>query len=350
MNRNRTFCEIAAGMTQLLFALFAMLSSQAAQAGPYNVGVGKIETEVAGVEIHVRVFYPTSETATETRFGPWELTVARDAKLAPGPFPLVAVSHGLGGNDWNHHLLASDLARGGFVVAAVRHPDDFLRVGLPEIAVLRPRELSAAIDAVLSSNRFAPSLDKERIGAFGFSLGGYTVLAAAGGRVDQRRISEHCQNADNDPEFCTGQDGGARWPLSLRAQRLFYSVPDVDLDQDVIDRRIKAAVVASPVGVLFDDLSRVTMPLLLLRAGNDQSLRYPYHAEHVHNLLPNDHTYQVLQGLHHYAFLSPFPGSIAKEVGEPAIDPEGFDREAFLFETNQVIVEFFRETLLVEAH
>ena len=154
------------------------------------------------------VFYPTHESEAETRFGPWELSVARNSAPASGHFPLIAISHGLSGNDWNHHLLASRLVKAGFVVAAVRHPDDLLRVGQPKITVLRPRELTAAIDAVLTDSRFGPIVDAERIGAFGFSLGGFTVLVVAGGRIEYEKIARHCSNAEKDPEYCIGEEGG----------------------------------------------------------------------------------------------------------------------------------------------
>lgn len=158
-----------------------VLICSTAQAKEYNVGVRRIMIEHAGVEVPVRVFYPTLKKETETRFGPWKLLAAQNATPALGQFPLIAISHGLGGNDWNQHLLAGRLVKAGFVVAAVRHPDDLLRVGRPEITTLRPRELTAAIDAVLRDNRFEHIVDADRIGAFGFSLGGFTVLAAAGG-------------------------------------------------------------------------------------------------------------------------------------------------------------------------
>ncbi|MEJ8472567.1 alpha/beta hydrolase family protein [Roseibium algae] len=330
---------------RFLIIIILMLSGTA-QAQEYNVGIRRITTNVAGVEVSVRVFYPTQETATETKFGPWQLLAAKNSKLSSGQFPLVAISHGFGGNDWNHYLLASRLARSGYIVAAVRHPDDFLRIGQPEITVLRPSELSAAIDAVLKDNRFGSSIDAERIGAFGFSLGGFTVLAASGGNIDYAKITPHCYRPENDPEFCIGEDGGEPLPMWLRARRMLYSMPNVNLTQDVFDSRIKAVVAAAPVGLLFDDMSRTQVPVMLIRAGADQSLRFPYHAENVHKLLPNEHIYHVVEGLHHYAFLSPFPNGIAGEVGEPAKDPDGFDRAKFLAETNQTIVNFFKKTLI----
>ena len=180
----------------------------------------------------------------------------------------------------------------------------------------------------------------------GFPLGGYTVLASAGARADNSRVAAHCATAHNDPEFCIGGEGGKNLPLRLRLWRAFYSIPDVNTDQDVLDPRIIAIVAAAPVGLPFSDLARVTLPVMLIRAGADQVLRYPYHAENVHNLLQTSHRYEVVDGLHHYAFLTPFPRSIASEVGEPALDPDGFDRTAFLAEINAEIVEFFREHLV----
>ena len=339
----RRLAAICAVISALVWAL-----ANDAQAEDYNLGVRRLLTEVAGTPVPIRLFYPTNAQAEATRFGPWELFVAKDAMPAAGPFPLIVISHGLSGNGWNHHLLARDLVEVGFVVAATQHPDDLLRIGRPEVAVLRPLELSAGIDAVLNDAQLGPRVDATKIGAFGFSLGGFTALSAAGGLADHDRIRTHCAQAANDPEFCIGEEGGARLPIWLRIRRMGYSIPKVDVSRDVIDGRISAVVAAAPVGVPFQDMSRVQMPVLLLRAGADRALRFPYHAEHVRSLLPAGHSYQTLEGLHHYAFLSPFPASIARDVGAPAEDPEGFDRKAFLEEINQVIVAFFKTNLMLK--
>lgn len=332
------------GLIAALLACF-LTNSTAVNAQTTYVSVQRIMTQLAGVDVPVRVFYPTSSEAIKTKFGPWELNISKNAELVAGSYPLIMISHGLGGNDWNHHLLASRLVEAGFMVAAVRHPDDLLRVGEPEHAVLRPLELRSALDTILKNSEFGTSINPTRIGAFGFSAGGYTVLAAAGGRADRNRIIQHCKTPQNDPEFCIGEDGGEPLPLWLRTKRIFYSMPDVQLDQDLFDPRIRAIAVAAPVGLPFHDLNRVVQPTLLIRAENDQTLRYPYHVESIHNLLPEAHTYKTIKGLHHYAFLSPFPEKIASEVGEPAQDPQGFDRREFLRPMNIEIVEFFIKEL-----
>ena len=52
----------------------------------------------------------------------------------------------------------------------------------------RNQELRATIDYVLSSWPGRSHIDPTRIGAFGFSAGGFTVLTAVGGHPDLRII------------------------------------------------------------------------------------------------------------------------------------------------------------------
>jgi len=49
---------------------------------------------------------------------------------------------------------------------------------------LRTRQLKRLIDYMISAWPEAGRIDPARIGAFGFSSGGFTVLAAAGGTPD----------------------------------------------------------------------------------------------------------------------------------------------------------------------
>ncbi len=319
----------------------------AAAAEDYNVGVSRITTKVAGVEVPVRMFYPTAAEATETRFGPWELVVARNADPASGSFPLIVISHGLGGNDWNHHLLAQRLVAKGFVVAAVRHPDDLKRVGRQAILVLRPLEVRAAIDQVLKDGTFGKIVDADRIGGFGFSQGGLTVLRTLGADAEHQKLIDHCEAlGKDDEEFCFAKSAGMLQRLGFAVSNFTYTVPEFDPDQSVVDERIKVAVVAAPVGAPITGLASVKRPVWLIRAGSDDVLKFPFHAEAIHKSLASSHDYTVLDGIEHYAFLSPFPESIKPEVGLPAIDPEGFDRAGFLEKTNQAIVEYFLKHLV----
>ena len=331
---------------RILIAIILMVTGCAAWAEEYNLGIRRITTKVAGVEVPVRVFYPTFKKAVETQFGPWRLVAAANSDPAPGPFPLIVISHGLGGNDWNHHLLARRLVSKGFVVAAVRHPDDLKRVGRQAILVLRPLELKAAIDHLLGDD-LGKIINSDSIGAFGFSQGGLTVLRAIGAEAEHQKLIEHCQTQGNvDEEFCTGKSAGTWQRLGILWSKLTYDVPDFDPTQLVADERIKVTIVAAPVGAPVTDLSSVNTPLWIMRPGADSVLKFPFHAEAIHKSLNIPHDYSVYEGVEHYAFLSPFPESIKTEVGLPANDPEGFDRAAFLAKTNEAIVNYFEQNLV----
>src|SRR3954453_22989575 len=110
------------------------------------------------------------------RLGAW----ADDARPAAGPFPLIALSHGTGGSAQIMAWLARALASCGYVVVAVNHPgNNALEDYTPEGFLVwweRARDLTTAIDMLLRDTEFARIIDPSRIGAAGFSLGGYTVL------------------------------------------------------------------------------------------------------------------------------------------------------------------------------
>ena len=77
------------------------------------------------------------------------------------------------------------LARAGYVAAAVNHPgnnpiDGYTVAGFT-LWWERARDLSAVIDGMLADPTLMTRIDAERIGAAGFSLGGYTMIAIAQG-------------------------------------------------------------------------------------------------------------------------------------------------------------------------
>ena len=168
-----------------------------------GMGTRAITFTVAGTNVQTRLYYPVPTATPPTRFGPWTLPARANAPLAQGTYPLVVISHGLGGNAWGHRLLAETLVKAGFIVGAVEHPEDLYRLTRPELHSLRPIELNRSIDAILADSTVGPTIDHSRIGAFGFSQGGLTVLRSVGGRVDQQAAQKHCNaNADRDPMFC----------------------------------------------------------------------------------------------------------------------------------------------------
>lgn len=281
------------------------------------------------------VWYPTSAPETPVRRGPFTFRAAEGGPVADGRHPLVILSHGSGGSAFGHADTAVVLARRGYVVATVHHRgnafDDDRNAGTERMWRNRPAQLSATLDHVLAAPELADRLDGERIGALGFSAGGYTVLVAAGGVAELGRIAAHCRTPPAGERFC--QLGNAETQARVEAR----------------DPRIRAAVLMAPVGVPFskDGLAGVTIPIRLYRAERDEQIAASQ-VDGVRDRLPVPPEYEVVREAGHFAFLMPVPAAIAAEVGPPAWDPPGFDRAAFHERLNAEIADFFDRALAIE--
>jgi dienelactone hydrolase len=115
------------------------------------------------------------------------------------PAPLILFSHGLGGCKTQSKFLMQALAEDGYVVVAPDHADAGCGHGLfgrPAHKFRRPEDWDSATyrnrgddlrrlyDALKHDKTWSARIDWKRVGLAGHSLGGYTVLALAGGWKD----------------------------------------------------------------------------------------------------------------------------------------------------------------------
>jgi len=315
-------------------------------------------TQIAGQSPDgpVTVFYPSSgESRTMTR-GPFELPVAQNGDPVHGNGRLVVVSHGSGGSPWVYYDLASTLVQEGFVVALPEHYRDNYKDPSkpgPESWKRRPREVSHAIDVVSGDPRFAGLLATDKVGVYGMSAGGHTVLSFAGGRWSPSLFKAHCDaHLAEDFPACVGLatrlDGGAldgvkmtlaRWVIDWRfSDAAWYTYSDP---------RVAAVIAGVPFAADFDpdSLASPRIPLAIVSARKDRFLRPEFHSDAV---LRDCHGCERLLDFAnggHGALLSPFPTDVKGPAADLLNDPPGFDRAESLA-VNAKIAAFFRRYLL----
>jgi predicted dienelactone hydrolase len=311
-----------------LCALLAACAAPAAYAQPAQAG---FERQSAPDGTEIGIWYPASGTPSHQRFGLFAQDAVAGAVVPSGRYPLIVISHGTGGDFAGHVDTAVALARAGFVVAALTHPGDNRRDNSRATRIEgRPATLSGLISYMLTAWPGRAAIDPDRVGAFGFSAGGFTVLAAAGGRPDLTRFADHCVR---HPTFfvCT--------LLRSQPRALTRDWPDLR------DARIKAIVVAAPaLGFTFDaaGLAGVRVPVQLWRADDDHILPAPSSADAVRNALPVRPEFHAVPRAGHFDFLAP--------CVDPSAMPEicqsrAFDRAAFHARFNAKVVRFFSTKL-----
>jgi predicted dienelactone hydrolase len=198
----------------------------------------------------------------------------------------------------------------------------------------RPRQLSVLIDYMLKASPMRAAIDPDRVGAFGFSSGGFTVLVAAGGKPDLMTVAPHCRA---HPDFFDCKLTAAH-PPSANAIRAAWTH----------DTRIRAVVSAAPaMGYSFTKagLSKVTVPLQLWRAGNDQILPDPFYASTVRANLPRTPEWHVVPDAGHFDFLTPCNDMGRTTAAAICGSAPGFDRTAFHRDFDAKVVGFFEANL-----
>ncbi|MEV0713954.1 alpha/beta hydrolase [Asanoa sp. NPDC050611] len=155
--------------------------TSAAAPGAYPVGVRILAFDRGpGRPLPTTVWYPAGPSAGHPGTG----TVARDAEVAAGRFPLVIFSHGLQSRPEDHVQMTTRWAAAGFVVIAPAYP--YTRKNAPGYTrndlVNQPADAWAVVTGVsrldgTPGDLFAGHLDTSDVVAAGHSGGAYTAAA-----------------------------------------------------------------------------------------------------------------------------------------------------------------------------
>lgn len=328
--------ESPVGRWRVCLTLLCALAALLVPATRANASVGYQVASIpvaGGKPVPVAIWYPSAATPAERAVGPFKQTVATNAPVTGRRLPLIIVSHGTGGSKEGHSDTALALAGSGFVVAAIEHTGDNYRdQSRATDAGNRPLELRRLVDFMLSEWDQRAAIDPTKIGAFGHSSGGFSVLALAGGKPDLTRVAKHCVT---QPAAFECQLLG-RQSSTSPAQTAFGA-----------EARVKALVVAAPaLGYTFiGGLSAVRQPVQLWRADDDRLLPAPHYADAVRAALPRKPDFHPVPAAGHFDFLAPCSDILIRAAPAICTSNPGFDRAAFHLRFNAEIVKFFRNRL-----
>jgi len=314
--------------------------------------------------LETAIWYPTSATgpvaATQGSF--FELpSVVPDAPLADGrrTYPLIVISHGTGGCApgmlWLGHYLA---ARGYIVVAANHHGNTCGEAKLDPRGFLlwweRPKDLTAILDHLLADPVWGPRIDRQRIGAAGFSLGGYTMIEIAGGRIDRARYAQFCASPARD--FTCGAQ-----PEFPDAPQLFQRLEPTDpVVQEALkhsgdsyrDPRIRAVFAIAPVfaeGFAAKDVAGIKIPVMIVVGARDRVAPPATNAKRYQELIHGARLVVIPGQVDHYDFV-PVCSEQGKQSTEPNIqrlchDAPGVDRQRVQHDVAAMALDFFDQHL-----
>jgi predicted dienelactone hydrolase len=242
-------------------------------------------------EFDLAVWYPAIQQESVIPYSPmYDGSVAPNALIAEGKFPLIAFSCGYAGSHYDHAYLAETLARSGFIVVGFSRHDFEKKRGLKEWGIkriwYRAYEMKLAIQYVLT--HWQSSIEHQvGISVFGFSAGAFTSLLLSGAVPDFKRKTD-------------------------------FKIYPKELEQydfsKIHEAKIKNLVLMAPIfSDVFNEsqLKKVVQPALLLTAEKDEIIKNS--AEKYNEYLPNLRDSYCLRNVGHYIFNGPF-NSLASRI------------------------------------
>jgi predicted dienelactone hydrolase len=284
---------------------------------------------------------------------------AVNAKLATVPvkFPLILLSHGTGGSALMMAWMGTELAAHGYITAAVNHPgnnalEPYTVQGFT-LGWKRAEDLSKVLDGMLADPQFRNRIDGQRIGAAGFSLGGYTMIVVAGGIggvVNMENIIAHCSDVPPSVPECTSPP---EFPdLVQKAIELFHANPSFAAEMKMAetshrDPRIKAIFAIAPLGHEFspESLEKISIPVEIVAGAGDRTVLPANNAQYLAAHIRHAKLAIYPGGVVHYTFLDTCSTTGMTQAPEICVDPPGVDRDAIHFMTIRRALAFFHGAL-----
>lgn len=293
------------------------------------------------------LWYPTQDTLNvpDKKFSPFlRSQTVRNGSLPNARLPLIMMSHGTGGNRNSLEWLAQDFVQHGYIVAAVDH---WGNTNDNKIAIEflkpweRPQDISFVLTKLLIDEQINTSIDTLRIGAAGFSFGGYTVIALAGGELDYTFMLNYYRTTGNkeveSPEF-PGL-GKLLYDSTLVAGT--KNVPNLK------DPRISAFFAICPSNgsgfINKSQFKRISKPVFIIGVQSDSLAIVEKNAKLYHRLINGSAYYEIKGKAGHYVMLAEAIDEVRKESPIAFEDDVSVDRHQIHLKVQQIANRFFRK-------
>ncbi|WP_427159342.1 alpha/beta hydrolase [Aliinostoc sp. HNIBRCY26] len=190
--------------------------------------------------------------------------------------PLIVFTHGLGSVRTELRYLAEHLASHGYIVAAIEHPGSNqnhvdlafkgkTRIVEPQEFLDRPQDISFVLDEFTKYNQTAKTplagrIATDNVMVVGYSFGGATALALAGGEFQIAGLKQTCRNQL------------ASLSVGTTIQCIAQELPENSYQ--LRDNRVKQVMALSPTtSRIFGEtgLTKVQVPTLILASSADKS-------------------------------------------------------------------------------
>lgn len=324
------------------------------QQQPFNIGQ-KTTTYIdvsRDRPLKTEIWYPTSDSLVrkETNKGGQELFKAietiPDASIAEGKFPLLLLSHGTGGNRFSLTWFVDKMVKEGYVVVAVDHYGNSTFNKIPREFLKwweRAIDIQYVLTNVLKDEKIGLKVDHSRIGGVGFSLGGYTNIALAGGYVDRNHEGPEENQKELPPEF-----PGTEEVIDFDNDSLIIASYNQYKDK-VKDDRIKAFFVMAPaIGFGFhteEQTKEITAPIFIVAGRGDTNTPIEYNAKTYHKLIKSSQVYFFDEHVNHYVFLNEATEAGLKILPTLTVDHPNVNRKDIHQETLELAIDFFKNNL-----
>jgi predicted dienelactone hydrolase len=190
------------------------------------------------------------------------------------PAPLVIISHGTYGHYSDHLWLVETLVKHGYVVAGLNHPNNTRKDRSLEGIVRawdRPPDISFLLTSLLKNPKVNKLIDPDKVAIFGYSAGGQTAFALAGGIYDPDLMMAYCESAKK------GTD------CDLVEEVDFSTIDLTGARESYKDSRVKAVFAMAPAlgpGMTPGSLANIDIPIEIVVAADDELVTPDHNAHH----------------------------------------------------------------------